>query len=183
MSRRLSAGMAIGAALLASLAAPARAAHVPVLIDQTGHAFTLDSLRGRPLVVTFVATRCTSACPLIDARFARAQRLFARDRLNARLLTITLDPSHDTPAVMRSLARRFDADPRRWLLASGSVADVSRIMAAFGVLARRGVRGVPDEHTTFVYLFDARGVLRERIFASSVLEDQLAQDLRTIARK
>jgi protein SCO1/2 len=171
------------AALLITPAPPVRAAQPPQLIDQTGRRFTLDQLRGTPLVVAFVATRCTSACPLINARFARAQDVFAQQHMNARLLTITLDPKHDSPAVMRRLAKRFGADPKRWLVASGSVSDVTRIMNAFGVAAREGADGVPDEHTTFVYVFDRNGVLRERIFASSTLEDQLAQDLRAMARR
>ena len=44
----------------------------PKLVDQTGHAFTLGSLRGSPVALTFVSAHCTDACPLINAQFARA---------------------------------------------------------------------------------------------------------------
>ena len=166
---------AIAVLAIAACGAFARAA-APQLIDQTGHHFTLSSLRGHPLVVTFVAARCTDACPLINARFARAQALFEREHIDARLLTITLEPEHDTPAVMRELAARFSAAPRRWLLATGPVKDVHFLLNAFGVMGNR------DEHTTFVYVFDAHGQLRERILGSSVLDTELAADLQTIAR-
>ena len=125
--------------------------------------------------MTFVAARCTEACPLINARFARAQALFEQEHIDARLLTITLEPEHDTLAVMRGLAARFSADPRRWLLATGPVSDVHFLLNAFGV--RTG-----DDHTTFVYVFDSQGELRERLLGSSVLDQELAADLHAIAR-
>lgn len=158
-------------------AAPSRAAAAePVLIDQDTHPFTLSSLRGRPLIVTFVAASCTEACPLINAQFAQTQSLFARERLDARLLTITLDPQHDTPHTMRVLAQRFGADRRRWLLAGGRVNDVRRVLNAFGV--RTG-----ENHTTFVYVFDKDGVLRDRLLASSVLQKQLAGEVHAMAQR
>jgi protein SCO1/2 len=150
----------------------------PQLIDQNGRHFTLTSLAGAPFAVTFVATRCTDACPLINAQFASAARRLQRANLRGRLITITLDPQHDTPAVMSQLARRFEADPRYWLLASGKASEVREILKVFGVVARQGRRGYPDEHTTFVYLFDERGNLTQTMLASSALDEQLFSALR-----
>ena len=151
----------------------------PQLVDQRGRPFTLTSLIGAPFAVTFVATRCTDACPLIEAQFASAaQRLKAAD-VRARLITLTLDPEHDTPAVMSTVARRFGADPRYWLLASGKPFDVRRILRVFGVVAEQRGRDYPEEHTTFVYLFDARGNLMQTMLASSALDDQLFAAMRT----
>lgn len=161
---------------LPSAAAPQRE---PQLIDQLGRRFTMSSLIGAPFAVTFVATRCTDACPLVNGEFAAAAQRLQRANARARLITITLDPHYDTPAVMSRYAKRFDADPRRWLLASGSERDVRSILNVFGVVARQGSRGYPDEHTTFVYLFDARGNLTRTMFASSVLDDQLFDALRS----
>ena len=72
----------------------------PNLVDQQGRRFTLTSLIGAPFAVTFVAARCTDACPLIDAQFAMAAQRLQRAKVRARLVTLTLDPQHDTPAVM-----------------------------------------------------------------------------------
>ena len=170
------------AAILA-LAPPARAAQPLQLIDQNGHAFTLASLQGKPLIVTFVAAHCTDACPLINAQFQQADQLFAQRHLAVRLLTVTLDPEHDPPAVMRDLARRFNANPKRWMFASGSVKNVHAVMNVFGVQAERGRSGYADVHTTFVYLFDKRGRLNKTILASTILGAQLADEVRTQWRK
>ncbi len=151
----------------------------PHLIDQRGRRFTVTSLVGSPFAVAFVAARCTDACPLINAQFALTAQRLESAKVRAHLLTITLDPQHDTPAVMSALARRFDADSRIWLLGSGSELDVREILNVFGVQARKSRRGYPDEHTTFVYLFDARGNLTQTMLASSALDEQLFTALRS----
>ncbi len=156
-------------------AAPARE---PRLIDQRGRRFTLTSLRGKPLVVTFVAAHCTDACPLIDAQFADAARRIAHARLRAQLLTVTLDPEHDSPQTMRALAARFEANPRYWLLAGGSISDVHAIMREFGAYSVEGRHGYHDEHTTFVYVVSARGELLRTMIASSALSDDIVEAVR-----
>jgi cytochrome oxidase Cu insertion factor (SCO1/SenC/PrrC family) len=86
--------------------------------------------------VAFISAHCTDACPLVNAQFSDAATQIAHQRLSTRLLTITLDPAHDPPSLMRSLATRFGANPRYWLLASGHRDDVDAILSAYGVLAR-----------------------------------------------
>lgn len=147
----------------------------PQLIDQTGKHFAFDSLRGTPLVVAFVAAHCTDACPLVNAQFAQAAQQLRARHAKVRMLTVTLDPEHDSPVVMRDLARRFDADPRAWLFASGSIAGVHRVMNAFGVIARLGPHGYAETHSTFVYLVDARGRVRERLLASTALASDIVE--------
>lgn len=150
----------------------------PRLVDQNGRSFTLASLRGKPLVVTFISAHCTDACPLIDAQFADAARRIERARLKARLLTITLDPEHDSPKTMRALANRFEANPRYWLLAGGSPSDVHAIMRAFGVVSVQGKHGYRDEHTTFVYVLNPAGELTQTMLASTALNDEIVDVLR-----
>jgi cytochrome oxidase Cu insertion factor (SCO1/SenC/PrrC family) len=150
------------------------------LIDQRGHSFTLATLRGAPLVVTFVSAHCTDACPLINAQFADAARRIEREHLRARLLTITLDPEHDSPRTMSELARRFEADPRYWLLAGGRVSNVHAIMRRFGVLSVEGRSGYRDEHTTFVYVLDSTGTLTQTMLASSSMSDAIVSAVRDL---
>jgi protein SCO1/2 len=161
---------------IVALALPAPANTQPQLIDQTGRRFTFASLRGTPMVVTFVAAHCTEACPLINAQFAQAAQRFAAERAKVKLLTITLDPEHDPPKVMRDLAVRFSANPKQWLLASGSVRDVHRVMSAFGVVAQQGRDGYADMHTTFVYFIDKNGKLLKTELASTALGTQIVED-------
>jgi protein SCO1/2 len=154
---------------------PAASEHQPRLVDQNGRSFTLASLRGRPVVVTFISAHCTDACPLIDAQFSDAARRIQAQRLKAKLVTITLDPQNDSPRTMRELATRFDANPKYWLLAGGSVRNVQSVMREFGVVSQKGRDGYRDEHTTFVYFIDPEGRLDRTILASTNLSDSIVE--------
>lgn len=158
--------------VLALLVALAQGA-VPQLLDQNGRAFTLASLQGRPVVVTFVSAHCTDACPLINAQFAQAAQTMARRNIDATLLTITLDPAHDSLGDMRKIAHEFSADSHRWLIAGGTVPDVSAVMQHFGVIATSGKNGYREAHTTFVYVLDAKGRLVKTLLASTGLADDV----------
>lgn len=148
------------------------------LLDQHGTAFRIADLVGRPVVVTFVATRCSDACPIADAMFSRLQSRLRRDHTRASLLTVTLDPGYDSPFVMGRFAREYDADARVWRLASGSPADVRAVMAAFGVVARPDRNGIPDAHTSFVYVLDSHGRLARTLLLSTNVVDEVAKLLR-----
>jgi cytochrome oxidase Cu insertion factor (SCO1/SenC/PrrC family) len=147
------------------------------LVDQTGTTFRLADLRGRPSVITFVASRCTDACPIANVEFDRIRSSLHRDRIDARLITITLDPSYDTPIVMNALARTFDAAPHDWIFASGRVPDVRSLMQSLGIVARVGKAGYPDVHTTMVYVLDSRQRLSRELLLSTNISLEVEQAL------
>ena len=147
--------------------------HVP-LVDQRGAPFTLADLAGRPVIVTFVSTRCHDACPIANAEFSRLSDAFRRQRLHATLLTITLDPRFDTPFVMARSARQYDAQAPRWRFVSGTERNVRTMMRAFGVVATPDRHGIPEVHSSFVYVLDGRGRLARSLLLSSNLPDDVA---------
>jgi cytochrome oxidase Cu insertion factor (SCO1/SenC/PrrC family) len=165
-----------GAFGMSASAAPGRSDPSAIrLIDQNDRAFTLRDLRGRPVLLTFVATRCTDACPIANAIFAGLQNDLQRGHVDARLLTVTLDPRNDTPFVMANTARRLGVDPRRWRFATGSVADVQRLLHAFNVVVQPNAEGIPDVHSTFVYLLDREGHLsRSMLLSTTIRQEALA---------
>jgi len=160
----------------AALSLPAFAA-TPQLQDQNGRSFALDRLNGEPVVVTFIATHCKDACPLINGQFANIARTIEQQHIPMRLLTVTLDPEHDSARDMQRLAREFSADPRTWIFASGKTTDVHAIMRKFGVIAERGASGYADQHTTFVYIVDRHGKPRKVLLASTVLTSELLAEV------
>jgi len=147
------------------------------LVDQHGTPFSLATLRGEPVAVTFVASRCTDVCPMSNAMFSSLAKKLARDGKPAVLVTITLDPRYDTPFVMSRLARQFDADSGRWRLASGPEKNVRALMRAFGVVVGNDKTGVPDAHSSFVYVLDRRGRLTRTLLLSTHLVDDAARAL------
>ena len=137
------------------------------LIDQRGEPFRLADLNGRPTLVTFVATRCSDACPIANAAFAKLERRLRHDGLDARLLTVTLDPDYDTAFVMARFAQAFGAAPRDWTFASGQPANVRRLLRSFGVAVTKDKRGIPDLHSSFVYVLDGNVRLARTLLLST----------------
>jgi protein SCO1 len=83
-----------------------------VLINQDGRRVHLSSFRGDVVLVTFIYTRCPfpTYCPLVSQNFADIYAsIRKKPELNARvrLLSISFDPEHDTPAVLRDYSERF----------------------------------------------------------------------------
>jgi len=148
------------------------------LVDQTGTKFRIADLAGRPAILTFVATRCSDACPIANAMFSRLHGRLSRDRTRVTLLTITLDPTYDSPFVMGRAAHQYDADARTWRFVSGSVGNVREVMSAFGVVATPDKHGVPEVHSSFVYVLDSRGRLARTLLLSSNLPDDAVAVLR-----
>lgn len=108
------------------------------LIDQEGKTRRLSEWRGKSLAVTFVYTRCPMPdfCPLMDRRFADIQRAIVADpalAARAHLVSISFDPVHDTPEVIRAHARTRGADPRTWSYLTGTKAAIDHLTSRFGV--------------------------------------------------
>ncbi|GAC1565663.1 MAG: hypothetical protein NVS3B17_23110 [Vulcanimicrobiaceae bacterium] len=91
--------------------------------------------------------------------------------MRAHLVTITIDPLYDTPYVFASFARRFGADPAVWTFATGTPANVRALMASFGVTASRARNGIPESHSSFVYILDRRVVIAKTLLLSTTVVD------------
>ena len=162
--------MAIAMALLARSMRPKQAlamyGQVPSfkLVDQRGAPYTSSSMLGHATVVDFVFTRCTSSCPRLTAQMAELQKRFAKDGSDARLVSFSVDPDNDTPAVLSDYAARTGADPARWAFVTGPADDVIRaVVQGFKVSAAKIARGANDSEVThgdWFVLVDAAGRIR-----------------------
>ena len=88
------------------------------LTERGGSAVTLADLRGKVWLANFIYTECTETCPLQSLQVQRLQKEFAGSA-DLRFVSITVDPGHDTPEVLRRYAERYGADPGRWLFLTG----------------------------------------------------------------
>jgi len=88
------------------------------LTERDGSIVTLGDLRGKVWLANFIYTACTESCPLQSLQVRRLQEEFAEAR-DLRFVSITVDPSHDTPEVLQRYADRYGADPERWLFLTG----------------------------------------------------------------
>jgi len=85
------------------------------LTERSGRRVSRDDLRGLVWVVDFIYTECTETCPTQSLQLARLQREF-HDATDLRLVSITVDPAHDTPEVLTRYAARYGAGAQWWFL-------------------------------------------------------------------
>lgn len=155
-------------------------------VDQNGRPQTLSTWHGRALAVTFTYTRCPipTFCPLMDRQFAAIQRSARansslRDRVH--LVSITFDPEHDTPAVLKEHAKRLDADPAVWTFLTGEPDEIDRWSARFGVtVSREGKDGDDIIHNLRTAIFDKAGRLVKIYNGTDWTPQQVLGDLETI---
>ena len=135
------------------------------LVERRQVPLRLDDLRGKVWVADFMYTSCVEICPLQSAEMARLQTAFA-DYADLRLVSISVDPEHDTPAVLSAYAEKFQADPERWLFATGEPDAVARLaQEGFRISAASYVSGEDGADYTFIHsnrfvLVDRQGRIR-----------------------
>lgn len=107
---------------------------VPV-IDQDGkpRQFYTDLVKGKVVAVNFVFTTCTTICPPMGANFAKLQKLLGdRSGRDVHLISVSVDPSTDTPERMKAWGQKFGAGPG-WTLVTGDRAEITRLLKSLGV--------------------------------------------------
>jgi protein SCO1/2 len=125
----------LGALLVVFALSLAAAPQIPdvQLTDQNGHRvhFRGDLVKGKIVVVNFIFTSCTTVCSPMGANFAALQRQLG-DRPGVALISVSIDPTTDTPAKLKSWSERFHARPG-WTLVTGSRNDIERLLKSLGV--------------------------------------------------
>ena len=96
-----------------------------------------DLIKGRIVAIDLIYTTCQYACPLETARLAQVQRaLGERMGRDVFFYSITIDPDHDTPAVLDAYARKYNVGPG-WLFLTGAKADIDLLSRKLGLYSPR----------------------------------------------
>ncbi len=112
------------------------------LVNQDGRKIHLDQFHGKPLLLTFIYTRCPfpDYCPRMSDNFGKVLQKLKEDPKSyseAQLLSISIDPENDKPAVLRTYGERYvgRVDPKfaHWQFASGSAEQVRQAADFFGL--------------------------------------------------
>jgi protein SCO1/2 len=122
---------------------------IPV-VDQHGRRlrFYSDLIKGRVVAVNTIFSSCTTICPLMGANFAKLQKILSSDGDHkALLISISIDPSNDTPERLDEWSKRFGQSGPGWILVTGPKSDLDVLLKAFQVFT-------PDkqEHTPVVLI-------------------------------
>lgn len=154
-----------------------------LLIDQLEKPRPFSSFKGHRVAITFMFTRCPlpDFCPLMDRHFAAVQKSIqsAPDLRDVRLVTMTLDPEYDTPAVLSRHAARLNADPTVWSFVTGEPKSAADFARQFGIYTERDLgTGANLTHNLRTAIVDAEGRMVKVHSGNDWTPAQLVADLK-----
>lgn len=108
------------------------------LVDHDEQPFTPETMRGKVWVAGFVFTTCPSSCPAVTRAMSDLRERFDKMDVDVEMVSFTVDPQHDTPAVLREYYEGIGVETDKWRFVTGEPAEVLS-------LVRKGFRlGVGD---------------------------------------
>lgn len=143
LGRRDFAGLALLLLGCSRQKAPDKLGTVPAfsLRDQDGKTVSEQTLKGSVWAAAFMFTRCPTICPRITTRMRELQTAARAKNVPLRLVSISVDPEHDQPAVLKAYAAKHGADLASWSFLTGDI-EVIRRTATDGF--KIAFEGTPD---------------------------------------
>jgi cytochrome oxidase Cu insertion factor (SCO1/SenC/PrrC family) len=104
------------------------------VIDQYGKRlnFYSDLIKGKTFAINFIFTTCTTICPPLTATFRRVQQEMKERAVPAQLISISVDPTTDTPERLLDFAAKFKAEAG-WTFVTGEKSEIDSLLRALGV--------------------------------------------------
>jgi len=176
----------LGAALL--MAACVKPKALPVLgeipsfqlISQDGRPFDSSKLEGHVWVADFIYTTCPGPCPMMSSKMHQLQTTTA-ETPDVYLVSMTVDPAHDTPPVLARYAASFKQDPARWFFLTGPMDQLNDL----GVKAFKlnSVDGNLSHSTRFVLVDRKRQIRGFYGSTEDAFMPQLTHDIRQLEQE
>lgn len=125
------------------------------LTDSEGNSFSSEKLAGSIWVANFFFTRCNGPCPIQTAHLQQVQNHI--DAKQLQIISISADPEHDTPKLLKEFAEKHHVDTKNWDFLTG---ELSTIVALMNTGFRLGSGSEPIYHSSRLILVDTKGIIR-----------------------
>jgi protein SCO1/2 len=150
------------------------------LVAQSGQPFDSRSLDGHIWIADFIFTTCTNVCPLMSNHMRRVQQATAGTP-EVKLVSFTVDPANDTPAVLAEYAQRYKADPARWTFLTGEIARLNDL--GLNAFKLNPVDGKRDPSPRFVLIDRRRRIGGYYLSGDDGFPSNLLRDLRLLQKE
>lgn len=130
------------------------------LTERSNRPITRKDLDGKVWVANFIFTNCGGICPTMSSNMERLQERLPKEVL---LVSFSVDPTNDTPEVLTKYAKRYNADPERWLFLTGDADALQKLSLDGFKLALDTTSGTevePITHSSRFALVDRQGNIR-----------------------
>ncbi len=159
--------------------------------NQNGKTITNENYKGKVYIIEFFFTTCPSICPIMNRNMVKIQNEFFGNP-NLAIASFSIDPMHDTPAVLNEYAKKYKITNPNWHLLTGDKENIYALSnEGFNLYVAEDseVEG-GFEHSGFFALIDQEGYIRSRtdengnpIIYYSGLEDEGIQMLKEDIKK
>jgi len=131
------------------------------LTDQNGAIFKSTAYDSCFKVYDFVFTRCGSICPKMTTQMIRVQEAFKHDK-DVVLISLTVDPEHDSSEVLQQYAKEYNAIPGKWYFLTGEKDSIYTLgQRQFFLTAKQNEEDLTDFlHSERIVLVDKNGWIR-----------------------
>jgi cytochrome oxidase Cu insertion factor (SCO1/SenC/PrrC family) len=133
------------------------------LVDQNAKPFTKKDVSGKVWIADFVFTQCAGPCPLMTMSMVDLQKELAGTPI--QLVSISVDPAHDTPAVLKKYAEAMKADEKNWTFATGEPDEVFGLAKGMKIPAQPAAGEDSILHSEKFILIDDKGWIRGYYFS------------------
>jgi protein SCO1 len=150
------------------------------LTSQTGATVSRQSFLGHVWVADFIFTTCPGPCPMMSSRMRQVQSA-TLGTPDVHLVSFTVDPTHDTPAVLAEYGKHFLAQPERWHFLTGRQATLNHL--GFDGFHLNAVDGSLDHSTKFVLVDRSARIRGYYSFTDADFLKVLLRDLNQLERE
>lgn len=154
------------------------------LVDQNGKDFSISTLDDHLVIVNFIFTQCSNVCPIQVKSLKQVKASLPPDvGAKVKFVSVSLDPMHDKPAVLKAFARRMHADIDGWSFLTGSADDIQKIidrLSLFGGPEKLKTAKQPNDHLSIIWLIDKRGRLMQRYAGNPVNVQRIASEIQQL---
>ncbi len=177
-------GLETGLAIAATNLTPALRRSHPLMeykfTNQLGQPVSLSDFKGRALAITFIFTRCPvpEYCPRLSRNFQETAEKLSRlpgSSTNWHLISFTIDPTFDTPKVLKGYAERYHYDPAKWSFLTGPSEQITSIVRESGVTVEPGAGLFSHNFRTLI--IGTNGQLQTSIPIGGPISDAVVEEL------
>ncbi|WP_413303803.1 SCO family protein [Bacillus sp. 1P10SD] len=150
--------------------------------DQNHQPFGSDQLKGKVWLANFIFTSCETVCPPMTASMAELRAELKKEKLDVEVVSFSVDPSVDTPDVLKGFITKFTNDERNWHLLTGYSQQEIESFAReeFQTLIQKPKSSNQVIHSTSFYLIDQNGKSVKHYGFQKTHYDEIINDVKKL---
>ncbi|MFD1927482.1 SCO family protein [Sporosarcina siberiensis] len=148
--------------------------------NQDGQAFGSADLMDKVWIADFIFTKCESVCPPMTIEMANLQEQFNKDGIDIEFVSFTVDPTIDSPDVLKEYVQQFTEDESNWNMVSGYSQNEIEVFAReqFQTVIQKPKTSTQVIHSTNFFLVNKNGaVVKEYNYVDETYVKSLTKDI------